>query len=175
MSEPKVETILHNFCNVICNDCGKRGCVVAHNGPMVPKGKTGYFCKDCWNSRVDGYRLGLGIDDFKYSCSESDSFPSIFRGMLKEARDPNSKMDGNLRKLILMANIFFEEQGKDLKKMIKKRMAENPQSLKPEAVEILNKDYLEILDLNFFEEMLEVANEDVAPPDIHDQDGESGD
>lgn len=54
-------------------------------------------------------------------------------------------------------------------------MAENPQSLKPEAVEILNKDYLEILDLNFFEEMLEVANEDVAPPDIHDQDGESGD
>ena len=47
------DTILGDFPDSICSDCGKKGCTYKHWGPLAPDGKS--FCLECWHKRVDYY------------------------------------------------------------------------------------------------------------------------
>lgn len=48
------DTILGNFLDIECSDCGKIGNVIyQHWGPLVPTGITGFFCKECMQIRID--------------------------------------------------------------------------------------------------------------------------
>jgi len=49
------DTIRADFADATCSDCGTKGCCIKHWGPLVPSGKTGQFCGECWNARVDHY------------------------------------------------------------------------------------------------------------------------
>jgi hypothetical protein len=60
------DTIIGDFKNLVCSDCGEKGCTFKHWGPLVPKREIGSFCTFCWNrrreQRVDGEDpLPLGI------------------------------------------------------------------------------------------------------------------
>ena len=43
-----------------CSDCGEKGTVFRHWGPLVPSGVVGDFCIECWGTRQDHY-LDHGI------------------------------------------------------------------------------------------------------------------
>ena len=49
------DTILDDFSESICADCGKKGCDYRHWGPLVPPGSALFLCLDCWNVRGDYY------------------------------------------------------------------------------------------------------------------------
>ncbi len=51
------DTIRGDFPNSTCSDCGKKGCTFSHWGPLVPPGKSGSFCGDCWQRRTDHYNV----------------------------------------------------------------------------------------------------------------------
>ena len=53
-----VDTVLGAFADKACSDCGEKGCVVVHNGPLVPKGKIGHFCAFCWQERNKCFEKG---------------------------------------------------------------------------------------------------------------------
>lgn len=52
------DTIIGSFPDAECADCGKTGCRMFHNGPLVPKGGRGYFCADCADLRKRDYEAG---------------------------------------------------------------------------------------------------------------------
>ena len=41
-----------------CSDCKKKGVYFQHWGSMVPPGKVGQFCGDCWEARMDDCNSG---------------------------------------------------------------------------------------------------------------------
>lgn len=45
------DTVRGDFPDSYCSDCGRRGCALFHWGPLVPEGKTGYFCAPCFRQR----------------------------------------------------------------------------------------------------------------------------
>jgi len=47
------DTLRGDFSNQHCGDCGKKGCTFYHFGPLVPPGKTMFFCDDCWAKRTN--------------------------------------------------------------------------------------------------------------------------
>jgi len=49
------DTVLGEMPEATCSDCGTKGCVYRHWGPLVPRGKVGQFCIECWRKRVDHY------------------------------------------------------------------------------------------------------------------------
>lgn len=56
------DTIRGSFPEKICSDCGKKGCMFSHWGPLVPKGESGSFCWFCWSLRQTvNRRKPLGI------------------------------------------------------------------------------------------------------------------
>lgn len=56
------DTIRGDFPDTICSDCGEKGCVFRHWGPLVPEGKVGDFCGYCWTRRDKlGMRVPLGF------------------------------------------------------------------------------------------------------------------
>ena len=38
-----------------CTDCGNKEVAFKHWGPLVPAGKSGKFCGDCFKSRANYY------------------------------------------------------------------------------------------------------------------------
>lgn len=53
-------TVRANFGSIPCSDCGKSGKVhVKHSGPLVPKGKSGYFDDPCFENRIIDYEKGI--------------------------------------------------------------------------------------------------------------------
>jgi hypothetical protein len=52
-----------DFPNEICSDCGEKGCIFKHWGPLVPEGKIGSFCGYCWTRRnkSESHRIPLGF------------------------------------------------------------------------------------------------------------------
>ena len=56
------DTMLGDFPELICSDCGEKGCIYKHWGPLVPKGEIGTFCSFCWGVRDKrGDRHPLGV------------------------------------------------------------------------------------------------------------------
>ena len=51
------DTIRGNFPDSICTDCGKKGCLFFHCGPLVPPDSSGMkgFCGPCWDTRQEYY------------------------------------------------------------------------------------------------------------------------
>ncbi|TSC83275.1 MAG: Uncharacterized protein G01um101419_105 [Parcubacteria group bacterium Gr01-1014_19] len=45
------DTLLGNFTDLVCSDCGVSGCEYKHWGPLVPKGARGSFCPACYSVR----------------------------------------------------------------------------------------------------------------------------
>ncbi|MDD4930937.1 MAG: hypothetical protein PHG66_02135 [Candidatus Colwellbacteria bacterium] len=41
-----------------CSDCGDKGCIIHHNGPLVPSGDSGSFCRSCALVRKEDYDAG---------------------------------------------------------------------------------------------------------------------
>lgn len=55
------DTVRGDFPNLICSDCGEKGCGFKHrsdDGALVPKGEFGYFCGFCWQQRNEAYDSG---------------------------------------------------------------------------------------------------------------------
>lgn len=50
------DTILAEFPDSNCADCGEKGCEYRHWGPLVPPGKVLTLCTQCWGKRVDYYQ-----------------------------------------------------------------------------------------------------------------------
>jgi len=40
-----------DFPELICSDCGRKGCSFVHFGDLVPEGEVGNFCFACWLAR----------------------------------------------------------------------------------------------------------------------------
>ena len=49
------DTILGEFTEMNCSDCGKKGCTYRHWGPLAPAGTVMTVCIACWNDRVTYY------------------------------------------------------------------------------------------------------------------------
>lgn len=49
------DTVLGNFPNARCDDCGTLGCAYTHWGPMVPSSTIGHFCPECMHERREYY------------------------------------------------------------------------------------------------------------------------
>ena len=47
------DTIRGNFPDEECSDCGKKGCVVKHWGPLVPPGEVAFLCVTCLHLRSE--------------------------------------------------------------------------------------------------------------------------
>ncbi|MFH1582183.1 MAG: hypothetical protein ABIA08_00235 [bacterium] len=47
-----VDTKRGYFPEMMCSDCGVKGCSFIHNGDTVPEGTLGCFCSECWTARV---------------------------------------------------------------------------------------------------------------------------
>lgn len=59
------DTIRGDFPDTNCSDCGVKGCVISHSGPLVPPGQTGNFCAMCftirnWDSKKGRLPRSLG-------------------------------------------------------------------------------------------------------------------
>lgn len=52
------DTVRGDFPDAYCSDCGRKGCILSHWGPLVPNGKTGYFCASCFRQRAEDGRVG---------------------------------------------------------------------------------------------------------------------
>lgn len=52
------DTVRGDFSNEECSDCGKKGCVVKHWGPLVPPGEVAYLCDPCLSLRNNSYEKG---------------------------------------------------------------------------------------------------------------------
>ena len=54
MEEEEVDTAIGSWSKIICDDCEQPGGVIfRHWGPMVPKGRVGYFCGGCMYAREE--------------------------------------------------------------------------------------------------------------------------
>lgn len=49
------DTVLGYWEDRSCDDCGDKGTVAMHSGPMSPDGQWYHFCADCWSTRVKAY------------------------------------------------------------------------------------------------------------------------
>lgn len=49
------DTVLGGFSEVHCDDCGKKGCMYKHWGPLVPPGMVLTVCLECWHNRQHYY------------------------------------------------------------------------------------------------------------------------
>lgn len=49
------DTARGDFQDVVCSDCGEKGCAFVHNGPLVPVGTSGHFCWFCWLNRQEWF------------------------------------------------------------------------------------------------------------------------
>jgi len=63
------DTARGNWPEVECDDCGKKGVIFQHWGPLVPPGAVGKFCGECLNLRAHaaeveplGYRKGQPVE-----------------------------------------------------------------------------------------------------------------
>lgn len=52
------DTEIGNFPDEICSDCGEKGVIFKHSGPLVPQGQTGFFCAFCWLKRQERKERG---------------------------------------------------------------------------------------------------------------------
>lgn len=52
------DTTRGDFRDLICSDCGEKGCTFRHWGPLVPKGEIGSFCWFCWEQRQERAERG---------------------------------------------------------------------------------------------------------------------
>ena len=57
------DTMRGDFPDEICSDCGEKGCVFKHWGPLVPEEDMGSFCGYCWTRRdkLGSLRIPLGF------------------------------------------------------------------------------------------------------------------
>lgn len=57
------DTIRGDFPNAVC-ECGAKGCIVRHWGPLVPKGAARDLCADTYRERVRYYEAhGTAMPD----------------------------------------------------------------------------------------------------------------
>ena len=93
------DTMCGDFQDLICSDCGEKGCMLEHWGKLVPKGTKALLCGFCWEEREWRNREGkepfpLGVqppgipEDLKnYSLMVTTASKSIYHLGLTEDKN----------------------------------------------------------------------------------------
>jgi hypothetical protein len=49
-----------------CSDCGTKGVVIKHWGPLVRPGDVGSFCPECWTIRDESGKINENAEPLGY-------------------------------------------------------------------------------------------------------------
>ena len=120
--EKIADTIKGSFPEKICSDCGKKGCLFIHWGPLVPSGESGTFCPLCMSFRQSvNMKKPLGVkppgeaEEFKNSSLKIETENGSIYRLMEPNKEGLRKIYCDNRELgFVLCKILLLKIGKSL-------------------------------------------------------------